>query len=252
MGLRPPQKKFSGISEVVRQSKGMGDTWTKMILASIDIAFPDLRLLTERCEVGRGAIDGLKRLLPDPRGAHLANQTSQELLMFVTRVVNARGDAVSNRSQFCDLLSNIEAFACTKFGNFPLVVRHMNTTRHELGAGTVQVQLCEWRQFHGRPRKGLSPQDNTDGNRQPGGAVRHALCDSSCRPQGPPKRDRPDQADDLQGRISKSCRKSQGSPSQVLCSGDIEMPSATATELCRLWEGEQKTLHDRRQSMQKP
>ena len=134
--------------------------------------------------------------------------------MFVTGVVNARDDAVSNRSHFWDLLSKIEAFACTKFGNFPLVA-----TRHELGAGTVQVQLCEWRQFHGRPRKGLSPQDDANGNRQPGGAVRHALCDSSCRPQGPPKRDRPDQADDLQGRISKSCRKNQGSPSQVPCSG---------------------------------
>ena len=139
--------------------------------------------------------------------------------MFVTGVVNARDDAVSNRSHVWDLLSKIEASACTKFGNFPLVVRHMDTTRHELGAGTVQVQLCEWRQFHGRPRKGLSPQDDANGNRQPGGAVRHALCDSSCRPQGPPKRDRPDQADDLQGRISKSCRKNQGSPSQVLCSG---------------------------------
>ena len=61
------------------------------------------------------------------------------------------------------------------------------------------------------------------------GAVRHALCDSSCRPQGPPKRDRPDQADDLQGRISKSCRKSQGSPSQVLCSG----PKMQGRKPCR-------------------
>ena len=139
--------------------------------------------------------------------------------MFVTGVVNARGDVVSNRSHFCDLLSKIEAFACTKFGNLPLVVRHMDTTQHELGAGTVQVQLCEWRQFHGRPRKGLSPRDDVDGDSQLGGAVRHALCDSSCRPQGPPKRDRLDQADDLQGRISKSCRKNQGCPSQVPCSG---------------------------------
>ena len=167
-GSTSSSEKFSGISEVVRQSKGMGDTWTKMILVSIDIAFPDLRLLTERCEVGRGAIDGLKRLLPDSGGAHFANQTSQELLIFVTGVVNAQDDAVSNRSHLWDLLSQVEAFARTKFRNLPLVVRHMDTTQHELGAGTVQVQLCEWRQFHGRPRKGLSPRDDVDGDSQLG------------------------------------------------------------------------------------
>ena len=71
-GSTSSSDKLCGISEVVRQAKGMGDTWTKMILVSIDIAFPDLRLLTERCEVGRGAIDGLKRLLQT-----LAVHTSQ-------------------------------------------------------------------------------------------------------------------------------------------------------------------------------
>ena len=136
-GSTSSSEKLSGISEVVRQSKGMGDTWTKMILVSIDIAFPDLRLLIERCEVGRGAIDALKRLLPDPRGAHLANQTSQGLLMFVTGLVNARGDAVSNRSHFWDLLSKIEAFACTKFGNFPLVIGFIPTNKRIITNNTI-------------------------------------------------------------------------------------------------------------------
>lgn len=43
----------------------LGETWVKMLMVVIDIALPDLGLLRTRCEVGTGALEGLRQILED-------------------------------------------------------------------------------------------------------------------------------------------------------------------------------------------
>ena len=43
----------------------MGDTWVKMLMVVVDIACPHLKLLQHRCEVGTGAMGGLRQILED-------------------------------------------------------------------------------------------------------------------------------------------------------------------------------------------
>jgi len=57
--------KFDKIAELVQNARGFGDTWVKMLMVCIDIAMPKLKLLESRCEVGIGALGGLRQILED-------------------------------------------------------------------------------------------------------------------------------------------------------------------------------------------
>jgi len=56
---------FHRISAMISETRGMGETWVKMLMVVIDIAFPDLCLLQKRCEVGTGAMGGMRQILED-------------------------------------------------------------------------------------------------------------------------------------------------------------------------------------------
>mmetsp|Transcript_21050 Transcript_21050/g.66527 ORF Transcript_21050/g.66527 Transcript_21050/m.66527 type:complete len:502 (-) Transcript_21050:131-1636(-) len=56
---------FDDIKARILAVKGLGDTWVKMLMVVIDIACPSLRLLQDRCEVGVGASDPMRKILED-------------------------------------------------------------------------------------------------------------------------------------------------------------------------------------------
>eukprot|EP00933_Yihiella_yeosuensis_P025137 TRINITY_DN19501_c0_g1_i1.p1 TRINITY_DN19501_c0_g1~~TRINITY_DN19501_c0_g1_i1.p1 ORF type:complete len:554 (-),score=127.96 TRINITY_DN19501_c0_g1_i1:179-1840(-) len=56
-------QKYDTIAEKIRGVNLLGDTWVKMLMVCIDICLPDLKLLAERCEVGVGASDPMRKLL---------------------------------------------------------------------------------------------------------------------------------------------------------------------------------------------
>jgi len=57
------QEKFNTIKEKILQVRGLGETWVKMLTVVIDIAKPEMKLLQDRCEVGVGASDPLRKIL---------------------------------------------------------------------------------------------------------------------------------------------------------------------------------------------
>eukprot|EP00747_Dinoflagellata_sp_TGD_P063786 gnl/TRDRNA2_/TRDRNA2_153607_c0_seq1.p1 gnl/TRDRNA2_/TRDRNA2_153607_c0~~gnl/TRDRNA2_/TRDRNA2_153607_c0_seq1.p1 ORF type:complete len:603 (-),score=141.02 gnl/TRDRNA2_/TRDRNA2_153607_c0_seq1:79-1887(-) len=58
-------QKFDMIAEKIQGVKLLGDTWVKMLMVVIDIGFPEIGLLRDRCTVGIGAADPLRTLLED-------------------------------------------------------------------------------------------------------------------------------------------------------------------------------------------
>merc|ERR1712048_1092639 len=56
---------FNKISTMISETRGMGETWVKMLEVCIDIACPHLKLLQKRCEVGTGAMGGMRQILED-------------------------------------------------------------------------------------------------------------------------------------------------------------------------------------------
>jgi len=58
-------QKFDLISKGISDVKSLGDTWVKMLMVCIDIRMPHLKLLHDRCEVGVGAADPMRKLLED-------------------------------------------------------------------------------------------------------------------------------------------------------------------------------------------
>jgi len=131
---------FSTISAEVRKVKGLGETWAKMLTACIDISYPDLGLLETQCDVGVGSLESLKIILEtaklsDHRGA-LKEAKSR---------INA-SDSVA-ASAFWSFLAEVEASAREAFKSFPTVVKQVSTRKGRMSAVTLQVQLCEWRQF---------------------------------------------------------------------------------------------------------
>jgi len=45
----------------------VGDTWVRMLMVCIDFAIPKPKLLASRCEVGIGALGGLREIIEDER-----------------------------------------------------------------------------------------------------------------------------------------------------------------------------------------
>ena len=56
---------------IIQTGYGFGETWAKMLMMTVDIAYPEKQLLGESCDVGIGARQGLRRLVAvqEPRKA---------------------------------------------------------------------------------------------------------------------------------------------------------------------------------------
>jgi len=139
--------KFGEISREVRKGQGLGETWAKMLMVSIDIAYPKLRLLAEHCDVGVGAMGGLKRLLGTTAAAANAEGATgvKADLERVTAAANA--SKLPSARHFWDLLPHVERLAQEEYHEFALVLDQTRTPHGGLTVVTMQVQLCEWRQF---------------------------------------------------------------------------------------------------------
>ncbi|CAJ1451365.1 unnamed protein product [Effrenium voratum] len=131
-------EKFQEISKTIQAGRRLGETWAKMLMVSIDIAYPKLQLLASTCDVGVGALKALQRLFP-------GSLEPREALVRATRAANcARLPAASN---FWGLLAKVESRLQTRFSGMPRVLDQVSTPPGHLSAVTIQVQLCEWRQF---------------------------------------------------------------------------------------------------------
>mmetsp|Transcript_115539 Transcript_115539/g.204186 ORF Transcript_115539/g.204186 Transcript_115539/m.204186 type:complete len:862 (+) Transcript_115539:61-2646(+) len=135
-----PGQKFSKISGIVQGATGLGETWAKMLMVCIDLAYPEERLLESQCEVGVGALPPLRALLPSG-GAADATKALKEL---TTSMNKAAGDSADH---FWALLPHVEELARKKYNGMRLIEQQACTERGKLNNVTVQVQLCEYRQF---------------------------------------------------------------------------------------------------------
>eukprot|EP00435_Cladocopium_sp_Y103_P030721 s419_g7.t1 len=98
------------------------------------------KILDADCDVGVGAAPPLQCLLeksslPDRRSA------LRELLQKVNTSKSA------SAKHFWKYLAEVEAAMGKRFKHLPLVVKQAQTKAHAMSAATLQVQLCEYRQF---------------------------------------------------------------------------------------------------------
>ncbi|CAE7598211.1 for, partial [Symbiodinium necroappetens] len=166
-------EKFHLISGTIQSAQGLGETWTKMLMVTMDIAYPDLELLAESCNVGLGAFKAFQRLAPDHKNSP---RRCQQSLQKITAAANlSTSDAAQG---FWSMLDQVELLATRRFAGCPLILAQVSTSRGQLSASTVQVQLCEWRQF----------QDFLDKHRgldtQPGQA-QATKCPENCKEEAP-------------------------------------------------------------------
>jgi len=136
----PPAEKLSKLSNLILQAEGCGETWAKMLTVCMDLAYPNERLLESQCEVGIGAAKPLQCLVG--RGAAVDRREALSLLL---RQINASNGPEAKH--FWKTLQAVEKKLQTKFENHPLVVAQANTQKGRMSAVTLQVQLCEYRQY---------------------------------------------------------------------------------------------------------
>mmetsp|Transcript_70936 Transcript_70936/g.140774 ORF Transcript_70936/g.140774 Transcript_70936/m.140774 type:complete len:944 (-) Transcript_70936:28-2859(-) len=134
------EAKFADISSFVQQANGLGETWAKMMTVCIDLAYPEIGLLASQCEVGIGAIGPLFCLLGD-KGAAVPKEALQELLHILNNT------ETSSSQHFWNLLWEVEGFVRNRHNSLPLILKQVRTRQGGMTASTLQVQLCEYRQF---------------------------------------------------------------------------------------------------------
>lgn len=151
--------KMAKISKMVTEGDGCGDTWAKMLTVCIDLAYPSLRLLESQCDVGTGAAAPLKCLLP--KGGPSDKKEALKALLTVAN--KAKGTAGKH---FWKVLQEVEAHVRSKYNKLPLVCAQASTKAGKMTAMTLQVQLCEYRQFRhsiARSKYGLPDDENMRG-----------------------------------------------------------------------------------------
>lgn len=131
--------KMTALSTLVQEAPGLGETWAKMLTVCVDLAYPKLRLLESQCDVGTGAAAPLRCLLP--KGGP---SDKKEALRALLKVANG---AKSETKHFWSVLKKVESIIRAKFKKLPLVRAQASTKQGRLSAVTLQVQLCEYRQF---------------------------------------------------------------------------------------------------------
>ena len=172
--------RFHRLSKTIQTGHGLGETWAKMLMVPIDIAYPQLRLLMDQCNVGVGARQGLQRLL------RFSPSQSVQALEAATRALNASSSSCScsgsgsagsagSADRFWELLATVEASARRAFAEYPLVLSQIATPRGGLSAATVQVQLCEWRQFLDFCEKIQRLELSVEAQAAPAFSLRHAM-----------------------------------------------------------------------------
>mmetsp|Transcript_32186 Transcript_32186/g.75570 ORF Transcript_32186/g.75570 Transcript_32186/m.75570 type:complete len:648 (+) Transcript_32186:66-2009(+) len=164
---RSPTEKLEAMSAMVQDTQGMGETWSKMLTVCIDLAYPQERLLETDCDVGTGAAPPLRALRPDQKGVE-----RKEALKILLDDVNA--SKTSSSKHFWTLLKEVEGKLRTKFKAHPLVTKQANTKPHGMSAVTLQVQLCEYRQFRhalARNKYGLPDDESMRGDPDTTGRV---------------------------------------------------------------------------------
>jgi len=148
--------KFDRISALVQSTQGLGETWAKMLTCCIDLAYPEIGLLSKRCDVGIGAAVPLRRLLPHGGDSDLHKALDQLRSLFNT-------STDSSFAHFWNVLERVERMARDRFSDFPLILKQINTERGCISAVTLQVQLCEYRQYRhslARNRYGLTADES--------------------------------------------------------------------------------------------
>ena len=135
-------EKFRQISSTIQAAHRLGQTWTKMLMVTIDIAYPELEILAESCNVGLGAFKALRRLAPEHK--NLPRLCQQSLARMTSAANVSSSDAAKG---FWSMLKQVELLARQRFSAFPLILAQVKTPPGQLRVSTVQVQLCEWRQF---------------------------------------------------------------------------------------------------------
>lgn len=142
-------EKMMEISSMVQEAPGCGDTWAKMLTVCIDLAYPEQHLLESQCDVGTGAAPPLKCLLK--RETSMSSEEAREALKQLQKVVN--NSSSPHAKEFWSTLKKEESVICKQFKQYRLVCDQARTKAHAMTAATLQVQLCEYRQFrHSRAR----------------------------------------------------------------------------------------------------
>mmetsp|Transcript_32060 Transcript_32060/g.72091 ORF Transcript_32060/g.72091 Transcript_32060/m.72091 type:complete len:629 (+) Transcript_32060:52-1938(+) len=136
----PSLEKFEEISRTIQSGRGLGETWAKMLMVSIDIAYPKAQLLSHSCDVGVGALKALQRLFHGGCPSDL-----REALRKATRKANESQRRAARN--FWSMLGKVENLAQNRFAKFARMLAQVSTPTGQLSAVTMQVQLCEWRQF---------------------------------------------------------------------------------------------------------
>eukprot|EP00746_Dinoflagellata_sp_MGD_P066907 gnl/MRDRNA2_/MRDRNA2_27656_c0_seq1.p1 gnl/MRDRNA2_/MRDRNA2_27656_c0~~gnl/MRDRNA2_/MRDRNA2_27656_c0_seq1.p1 ORF type:complete len:454 (+),score=63.78 gnl/MRDRNA2_/MRDRNA2_27656_c0_seq1:56-1417(+) len=131
---------YNVIMEKIQKVHGVGDTWVKMLMCCIDLSYPRLCLLRDKCEIGVGALEGLQRLIPDGHGS-----VQFQLQQLVEHINSPRMKA--RYQKFWEVLSQVERVGQQKYADMPMLHYHLDACRTGIFASVVQVQLCEWRQF---------------------------------------------------------------------------------------------------------
>jgi len=176
--VKDPKKdaseKMYHLSNLVREAPGAGDTWAKMLTVCIDLAYPKMRMLETQCDVGTGAVKPLEVLLGDFDPSASTSKTRQAALKKLQKNFNnAKFDSAKH---FWDVLKKVEGQVRAKF-NHPLVLAQANTKPNSLSAVTLQVQLCEYRQFRhsiARNKYGLPEDESMRGDDNGGSCRLHA------------------------------------------------------------------------------
>jgi hypothetical protein len=148
--------RITEISELIQQAQGCGDTWAKMLTVCIDLAYPTEQFLEKQCDVGTGAAPPLRCLLSGGGSGDRAKD-----LQDLRKRVNS--DKSVHAKHFWATLQEVEGHLRRKFKSLPLICAQAQTKQHSMTACTLQVQLCEYRQFRhsiARLKYGL-PDDET-------------------------------------------------------------------------------------------
>jgi len=155
-------EKITEISTMIQQAQGCGDTWAKMLTVCIDLAYPSEQFLEKQCDVGTGAAPPLRCLLGEMGDA--SNDRARGLKTLL-KSVNASKSA--HAKHFWATLKKAEGLIGAKFKSLPLIGAQAKTKEHCMTACTLQVQLCEYRQFRhsiARLKYGLPDDESMRGN----------------------------------------------------------------------------------------
>merc|ERR1719330_918858 len=139
-----PEEMFARMAEEIKGVPRLGETWVKMLCASIDISYPELSLLKSQCSVGIGALPGIELILQkQQQGAVTVHH--MKALQEAKDMINSSTDATSEH--FWAYLAKVEEKAKQTFKDFPHVISQVTSEPRNMTSVTLQVQMCEWRQF---------------------------------------------------------------------------------------------------------